>query len=212
MYRAEASSVVGFVQQLATVYVRSGYVRAAPGILPEGKSPIAFDQKQVERYGLDALTPRERLRRKRAGLANVQYLRIGRVFVILATDGVRGMFDAEEGRVVRDLREQPLMVCGYSLRVREGHVHVRIAEREFRSLKAELGELALRASTEHLAYRFWSVPWEPYAPVRGQLFGLLSMVNEKRRPAGLPLVRTSAVRIRRQLVRPFESEIQQEAA
>jgi hypothetical protein len=211
MYRAEASSVVGFVQQLATVYVRSGYVRAAAGLLPEGKSPVAFDRKQIERYGLDPLTPRERLRRKRAGLGNVQYLRVGRVFVILGTDGEHEMFDSEEGRVVRDLREKPLLVCGYSLRVREGHVHVRIAEREFLALKGELREVALRGSAEHLAYRFWSVPWEPYAPVRGQLFGLLSMVNEKRRPAGLPLVRTSAVRLRRQLVRPFEPLIEQEA-
>ena len=56
MYRAEASSVVGFVQQLATVYVRSGYVRAAPGILPEGKSAVAFDRLGDHGAVLDLFT------------------------------------------------------------------------------------------------------------------------------------------------------------
>lgn len=204
MYRCEATSPTGFIQQLATVYLRSGYAHAAVGVLPEGKDVEAFDAKQIARYRLDEISPRERMRRKRAGQANIQYLRFKRLFVILATDGRHETFEAEEGRVVRDLREKPLVVCGYSVRIREGHVHVRIAARELLQLKAYLLELAVRESPDKIEAVFRCLPWEPYGPVRAQIFGVLMAVNARRKRGGLEPVPASVIRRRRRLVKPFE--------
>jgi hypothetical protein len=204
-YKCSAGSLAGFIQMLATVYVRSGYVHAAVGVLPAGRDPTPFDRKQVERYQLNRLTAYERMRRKRAGYANIQYLRLSRFFVILATDGEHEIFRLEEGAIARDLREKPLVICGYSLRVRQGHVHVRIAEGEFQRVEAYLLDRATKESTDKIAAVFNHLPFERYAPVVFQLRGLLKAVNHRRKVAGLALVPQSAVRWKRRLVRPFES-------
>lgn len=204
MYRYEATSVTGFIQQLACVYLRSGYVRAAYGKLPEGKDPAAFDAKQLRRYELTQVTARKRGRLRQQGRATIQFLRFGRVFVILATDGEHEVFLQEEGAIVRDLRKRSLIAFGYSLRVANGHVQVRIADREYQALCANVFELAREHSPEQLATAFRSVPFESYTPVRGQLFGLLAAVNEQRKNAGLELVPRDVVRVRRRIVRPFE--------
>lgn len=204
MYKCETTTVTGFIQQLACVYLRSGYVRAACGVLPEGKDAAEFDRKQIGRYRLDDVTARMRWRRRREGHANVQYIRHDRVFAILASDGTHEVFEEEEGRVVRDLRERPLLAFGYSLRVANGHVQVRIAEREYRAFAGEVLHLAPRERmTDKIAGRFRWLPYESYAPVRGQLFGLLAAVNEQRKQSGLELVPADVVRTRRRIVRPF---------
>jgi hypothetical protein len=48
------------------------------------------------------------------------------------------------------------------------------------------------------------MPFEPYAPVRQQLFNLLWMVNQQRKAIVLDLVPNRAIRYRRRIVRPFE--------
>jgi hypothetical protein len=205
MYQCEATSVMGFIQQLACAYIRSGYVRVACGVLPEGKDAARFDAKQVERYRLDGMTARMRWKRRREGLANVQYLRHGQVFVILVSDGHRDVFEREEGRIARDLRERPMLAFGYSLRVANGHVQVRIADREYEALRVLALDLAARQrSADKIAEVFRRLPLESYAPVRGQLFGLLAAVNQQRKRAGLDLVPIDAIRKRRRIVRPFE--------
>lgn len=204
MYACEAVSVTGFIQQLACTYLRSGYVRVACGVLPIGKDASRFDRKQVERYRLDEIGGRARMRRRREGLANVQYLRLGRVFVLVATDGEHEVFAREEGRIVRDVRLRPILAFGYSLRVANDHVQVRIADREYRDARTRALELAARErSTDKIGDFFRELPFESYAPVRNQLFGLLAVVNEHRKRSGLDLVPIDAVRKRRRIVRPF---------
>src|SRR5437870_4167820 len=87
MYRCEATSVEGFVQQLAVSYLGNGYWFYVVGEVPPGKDPRRVDEKLVARYQVD-LSKWARARRKRAGLANLQYLRHGRLFVLLATHGM----------------------------------------------------------------------------------------------------------------------------
>lgn len=204
MYQCEATSVTGFIQQLACAYVRSGYVRVACGVLPAGKDAARFDAKQVERYRLDDMTARMRWKRRREGLANIQYLRHGRVFAILASDGHHDTFEQEEGRIVRDLRERPMIAFGYSLRSANGHVQVRIAEREYREFADVVLLLARRdPSPDKIAKLFRRLPFESYAPVRAQLFGLLAAVNQERKRSGRELVSLNVVRKQRRIVRPF---------
>ena len=105
-YRCVARSAAGFVQQLAVAYVTHGYWFYVTGHIPEHKDPALTDRKLIERYGID-VSKWTRARRKRDGLANVQYLRYGRFFILLATHGEHPFF-AEEEEQIRDIRRTPL--------------------------------------------------------------------------------------------------------
>jgi hypothetical protein len=83
-YRAEVPTVEGFVQQLAVSYIGKGYWFYVAGHVPEGKAPEAVDAKLINRYGI-GVSKWTRARRKLAGSANLQYLRHGRFFLLLAT-------------------------------------------------------------------------------------------------------------------------------
>src|SRR5581483_943572 len=92
-YRCEASSVEGFVQVLACNYLPHGYFFFASGVIPEGKDPEVVDRKLIDKYGV-AVSRQGRVRRKRAGFANIHYLRFGRFWVLLATHGVHHFFES----------------------------------------------------------------------------------------------------------------------
>lgn len=102
-YRCEATSVAGFVQQLAVAYVGHGYFFYVTGEIPENKDPRAIDEKLIAKYGL-AIGKATRARRKAAGFANVQYIRFGRFFVLVATPGRHAIFESE-ARSLRDARD-----------------------------------------------------------------------------------------------------------
>lgn len=83
-YRHEATSVEGFVQQIACCYLPHGFWWYVAGRIPTTKDPVVVDRKLMERYGV-LLSKRMRARRKELGLANVHYLRYERFFVLLAS-------------------------------------------------------------------------------------------------------------------------------
>jgi hypothetical protein len=204
MYRCEVSTVGAFVQQVAVSYLTHGYFFYVVGIVPEGKDPRRVDAKLVDRYGLD-VSKWARARRKRAGLANVAYLRHGRFFVLLATHGEHPFFEAE-GAAVRDVRRVPIKFASYSIGHREGHPHVRIAEPTMRDLKEALQRLALKRSAADLGQTLRRLPFEPYAPIRSQLCELLRLVNRIRSVAGLEPVPRSVLRLRRRVLLVFAEE------
>jgi hypothetical protein len=201
MYRCEATSVEGFVQQLAVSYLGNGYWFYVVGEVPEGKDPRRVDEKLVTRYQID-LSKWARARRKRTGLANLQYLRHGRLFVLLATHGAHGFFE-EEASSIRDARKTPIRFRGYSISYRNGHPHVRIEQEEYKRLKAYFLELALHRSAERLGSELARLPFEPYAPIRAQLLAVLRAVNRDRKRAGFELVPRSCFRFVRRVCRPF---------
>jgi hypothetical protein len=202
MYRSEATSVEGFVQQLAVAYLGNGYWFYVVGEVPEGKDPRRVDEKLIARYQID-LSKWARARRKRAGQANLQYLRFRRLFVILATHGAHAFFE-EEASSIRDARKTPIRFRGYSISYRNGHPHVRIEQEEYKRLKAYFLELALHRSAERLGSELARLPFEPYAPIRRQLLTVLRAVNRERKRAGFELVPRSCFRFVRRVCRPFE--------
>lgn len=202
MYRFEATSVEGFVQQLAVSYLGHGYWFYVMGEVPEGKDPRLVDKKLVERYQID-LSKWARARRKRAGLANLQYLRFDRVFLLLATHGSHTFF-LEEASSIRDARKTPIRFRGYSISYRGGHPHVRIDQEEYKRLKAYFQDIALRRSVERLESELARLPFEPYSPVRRQLLAVLRAINRERKRAGFPPVPNSCFRFIRRICRPFE--------
>jgi len=206
-YRCEAQGVVGFVQQLATAYLVHGYHYYVTGCVPEKKDVLDVDARLIERYGVD-LSRWQRARRKRAGYANVHYLRFGRFFVLLATRGQHQFFEEHPQKLIRDFRRLPLAFEGYSISVRLGvdrklHASVRIHPGRYQEVKAYLLELAPRCNASHLEAVFRTLPFEPYAPVRQQLFQLLRAVNSERKRMGREEIPAVALRMKRRIVKPF---------
>jgi hypothetical protein len=106
----EATSIAGFVQQLAVSYVGRGYFFYVTGAIPPHKDPAAVDAKLCDRYGV-TLSKWARARRKAAGRAAHGYLRFGRFFVLLASHGESPFF-TDEGKLVRDCRKTPIRLQG----------------------------------------------------------------------------------------------------
>ena len=209
-YRCEATSLAGFVQQLACAYLRHGYVYFVRGEVPPGKDPRAVDTKLIGRYGIE-VSKWQRTRRKRAGLANLQYLRLERSFVLLATEGGHDFFAREQARL-RDARRTPIRIGGYAVSIRNGHVHVRIDLETYRRVRAHFFEIAVHRQAPALAAEFYALPFEPYAPVRRQLLNLLRLVNKRRKVAGYRLLPHTVLHLRRRIVRPFEAVLDRRAA
>jgi hypothetical protein len=205
MYRCVAKSLAGFIQQLAVGYLARGYYFYVPGEVPQDKDPAKVDAKLIARYGIER-SKSARYRRKQAGFANIQYLRFGRRFVLLATHGESPFFE-EEAKCIHDFRERPLVVGGYSIGYRRGqgkwHPSVRIEINRYRELKALFLEMAVHRSAEEIAGKFLRLDFEPYAPVRAQLFSMVRAVNRVRKTAGFEEVSRTPFRVRRAPVRPF---------
>ena len=214
-YRAEATSVEGFVQQIACCYLRHGYWFYVSGWIPQGKDPKAVDEKLIAKYGI-AVSESTRARRKKAGQANLQYIRHERFFVILATKGEHRFF-LEEGNLIRDIRRVSMKYAGYSISYRRGgrtrdgrpdtkwHSHVEIDRRQLLDLRAWLTEHAGRATTAELAKAMYSLPVESYAPIRRQLLNLLRQLNHTRKSAGKTPLPVEVLPLRRRVVRPYDS-------
>jgi hypothetical protein len=233
-YRYVATSVEGFVQQLATCYLRHGYYFFVQGKVPDGRDPTEIDNRLLKKY--DArLNTAKRYYRKKQGIACVHYLRFERDWILLATHG-KGRFWDEHFSLeatrnqIKDVREVPIHFCGYSIRMRRGEflrkppgqkqpkvdgklrVRVLICRTRFRLLKAELLELSTKRDVKYLELRLWRIGFEPYAPVRRQLLDLLRMINARRKAARLPLVPYTCVRFKRRIVKVFAPETLEAAA
>lgn len=187
-----------FVQHVAVSLLRHGYWFYVGGAIPKDKQPEFIDQKLCRVYGVKK-SKHIRYRQRRRGESVVAYIRCGRFFLLMASEG-RGPFFIFERGQIQDARRRPIRAFGYSLSVRQGKVSVRIAPEEYRLWNAKLGRLCLidRSRLESL---FWNLPFEPYRPVRSQILSLLREVNRQRRAAGLPEVRRDCVRWKRRILK-----------
>lgn len=221
-YRSEATSVGGFIQQLAVSYLAHGYYFYVSGFVPPGKDPRSVDAKLIEKYEID-ISKFARHRRKNLGQANIQYLRFDRFFVLLATHGRHRFFwsqeEGGEGTLIRDVREHPIKFASYSVscRRRTGDgkqwvAHVGIEQQTYRDLKGYFLELATRRQKGWLEQEFYNLPFEPYAPVRRQLWTIFKRVNHARGIAGFEPLDPSCIRMKRRVFRPFEPEGAEELA
>lgn len=199
-YRCEATTLEGFIQQLAVGYVSRGYYFYVCGWVPERKEPSEVDSRLIDKYGI-AISKWTRARRKRAGYANLQYLRFEKFFVILATPG-RHQFLEMEAKLIRDCRDTPIKFGGYAVASTGCHARVRIEREQYNLLKAYFSDLALRRSASTLERMIATLPFEPYAAVYRQLWGLVRAVNEKRKAAGYDPIAPELRKFRRR-VRPF---------
>ena len=201
-YRYEAVTIAGFIQQVAVSYLANGYFFYVLGRIPEGKDPRLTDRRIIDKYQID-VSKFTRYRRKAVGRANLQYLRHERTFLILATHGEHPFFESEATNL-RDARRVPIKFRGYAVSYRAGHPSVRIERETFKGLKNYFEGIATKRTIDDLASEFASLDFEPYAPVRVQLFGLLRLVNKCRQHASLRPLPESTIRPRRRSVKVFE--------
>lgn len=204
-YRCEATTLEGFIQQLAVGYVSRGYYFYVCGWVPERKEPCEVDRRLIEKYGI-AVSKWTRARRKRAGYANLQYLRFERFFVLLATLG-RHPFLEMEAKLLRDCRETPIKFGGYAVGSTGRRARVRIEREQYKTLNAYFSELALRRSAPTLERMIATLPFEPYAAVYRQLWGLVRAVNEIRKAAGYEAIAPD-IRKKRRICKPFAEQPQ----
>lgn len=202
-YPCVAVSLEGFVQHVAVHYLKHHYRFYVSGYVREGKRPEDVDRKIVEKYQVD-VDKWTRHRRKRSGLANVQYIRHGRRFLILATGPWGGHRFFEEETEIHDAREVPIKAGGYELSYRGERVWVRIERKRLKDLRGYFLDVATRRRASELEQEFRELPFEPYRPVRYQLFRLLEDVNAiRKRAGGLRPVPETAVRFKRRVVEVF---------
>lgn len=199
------------VQVIATNLLTAGYRYYVVGRIPEGKDPQRVDAKLKAKYDL-GLSRWQRARRKRAGSASVRYLRHGRLFVMLSTEGKHRWFEDERSQI-RDARRVPLKIAGYAISLcgkgtgkgrSAFRVRVSLRRSTYNDLKAYFLDLATHRSAENLRKELWSLPFEPYSGVRRQIVGIVRAVNRERKRAGFERIPYSAVRFNRRIVKPFE--------
>ncbi|WP_171475727.1 hypothetical protein [Frigoriglobus tundricola] len=200
-----ATTVEGFIQQLAVQYVGRGYYFFVTGTIKPHKNPAQVDAKLCARYGVGQ-SKWAKARRRAAGRASHAYIRFERFFVLLCTHGESPFFE-DEGERVRDARKSPVRFRGYAVSFRGGHVHVRIDRPRYLELKSYLVGIAVHRTVEDLASEFRrALAFEPYAPVRSQCLCVLRAVNRARAEAGLEDVPRTCLRFRRRVMKPFEPD------
>lgn len=220
-YQYEVTSLTGFLQRVATHLLPKGYFFFVQGMLPEGKSSSTLDAKLLAKYDV-AKSEGARRWRKSQGLGNVQYVRFKNHWMLLATHGDHPIREGE-GNNLKDVRRAPIRIGDYALYVKRGNylkkessdktpkpdgkwrVRVLIARDPYRELCAYFLSIACHRRPEILAEELFSLHYEPYAPVRKQLLKLLRLINSKRQAAGYIKIPTTCLRLKREIVRAFES-------
>ncbi|MCC6357339.1 MAG: hypothetical protein IT450_01235 [Phycisphaerales bacterium] len=180
------------MQQLAVAYITHGYWFYVTGTIPEGKDPAALDAKLINRYGI-AISKWTRCRRKKQGLANMQYLRYERFFVLLATKGRHEFFDREQA-VIRDVRRAPIRFAGYSVGCRKGldgrwHVSILLGGQIVGDLKALVRDLVLPGCTGRVRRGLGD-----FAQIKWQLLNVLNSAALRKANGDCPSRRKNARR------------------
>jgi hypothetical protein len=208
------TSVEGFLQYVSASVVSRGYYLLIAGRIPDGDDPERVDRKLIGRF--EANLPKgARALRKRNGLANCRYLRFERDWFAFFTPGSHPRFEVER-RNLKNLRRSPLLFADYSVSSkrcgwlapgvpdRKFRAHVRIADRQFAELQAHALDICTRYSAESMERWFERLPFEPYGPVKDQVWRIWRKVNRKRLRACQPILSRRCVRVKRHPAGAFD--------
>jgi hypothetical protein len=187
-----ASGVGDFLRKVVYDYVRYGYVFYALREIPlekAGEDELRrIDAKLIQAYGV-TYNRTTRMRRAEKGLGNVAYVRCGRWFVILGTDGEHGPLFQRMRK--KHFEDEPLFFAGYVVQIEKGRVEVKLAPRRWKQISELGGRIALHNERKVLDFfhRFLRkvAPFSFPGVVR-QKEKLLEEVNARRKTAGLSTI------------------------
>ena len=220
-YYCEATSLEGFVQQVAVSYIARGkYFFYVSGRVPRRLTPHQQDDRMVKKYDVAKSKWARYRRRKRSGpdgkpLANVQYIRHREFWFLLCTEGHHPFFEEHTkrdllGRVVErefhDVRTRPIVYGGYSISYGVRGVSVRLSERAYEALRREYLGMA-KCRREQLEREFRRFPYDAWGGTLKQAFTILKAVNQERRSLGLTVVPNACIPVKRRSVKPFEQPV-----
>lgn len=217
-YRCETTSPAAVVQLIAASYLRHGYYWFVTGRIPDNKSPETVDRKLIAKYGID-ISEWQRSRRRKQGVANAQYIRHDRWFILMLTAGHHTLRQpvnkGGEGEHLQDCRRVPIRFAGYAISYRRSgvaktgggeikwHAHVRIDSETYAGLKAHFESIAVHRSADNLAQEFAAIPFARYAPIRRQLLNLLRRVNVRRKQHAYEPLPYSVLKLSRSPVKVY---------
>jgi hypothetical protein len=144
-----ATSREGLIQQVAVSYLRHGYWWYVTGTIPDRKAPESVDKNILTKYDIRK-DWRVIAERKARGQANLQYIRHGRFFLIMATQGFHE-FKEREAKRIRDARKCPILVplANSPAKVFEGY-----------AVSFRRGGYVRKSADERLAYRAAVERWK----------------------------------------------------
>lgn len=171
-----------FLRRVAIDYVRYGYTRYALREIPHHKDPVVVEQKLIALYEITRCRM-TRLRRKRKGLANIQYIRLDRTFLLLATEGHHPVFEQVRSH---DIHTTPLHFRGYSIGIQRGKPCVQVCRDEWKNVEYRFSKLCLRSKKE-VDRKVNALPYYRFPGVVRQMLSLVEVINQRRKRAGLPL-------------------------
>ena len=220
-YRCEAKSVTGFVQQFGCCYVLHGYHRYVVGAIPERKDPRIVDgSNRGALRDRPVAVPACETQEGRPGERSVHSL--PEVFRALRDRTSRCASISTRSTHLGRQANAALLRSGTSRTIRWRSVGTPSAtteasteggtSRSGSTLSATgtsrhtYSGVATKWSVANLESEFRGLRFEPYAPVRRQLLCLLRAVNRERKRKGWDAVPATALRLNRQIVRPFVEE------
>ena len=168
-YRCQAVSIDGLVQQVAVSYLRYGYFHYVANVAKAQTDTDWLDSQILTKYNIRKCW-RFRAEQKARGFANLQYIRHGQFYVIMATEG-QHRFKEREGKRLRDVRTTPLFVpiqmgplwAGKRKKQKKHRDDPRIAEGY--SISYQRGRYERKSSEERAQYR---KDWEHWKSLRLQ--------------------------------------------
>lgn len=194
-YRYVATSEAGFVQQIVRC-VAKGYRYYTVGRVRRGKAPEQVDQVLLTKFGIER-SPSARARAKQRGEANIQYLRYGDLWVMMATKGKHHWKEEHTDNTGKpeyhDFRNKALEVGNYAISSRldgqnqaKYRVRVVLNRAAYKELRALYLDRAKHWSVQNLgeALRRDVRQLLPYRPIRVQLIELIRQMNKVRKPKG----------------------------
>jgi len=184
-YKPEVSSEEHFIKRVARDLIPHGYFFYVTGTIPTPKDVTKTDAKIISQYNI-TFSRSTRSRRRKEGLANVQYVRLGRFFVIIATHGKGAFFEMEKG--IQDLRNAPLNCGIYAIGLRKNKPLVWVTKKTYREKCTYFLDLAVHRTKKALESEFQAISWRSYQGVNLQKALLLQQVNQKRKTAGFELI------------------------
>jgi hypothetical protein len=185
----EVQSLSQYIRKLAIDYMRYNYVHYVTGVIPSHKNPAATDQKLIEHYEITSCRT-TRSKRKKAGFANVQYIRWGNFFTLIATEGESRFFVDEKPT---DIRVAPLHLKGYSIGMKGDTPCVMIAPKRLKAIRRYLAVISLHHERRVRNFLCHRLPKLKYPRVLRQNQAIIREMNRRRKKAHLPPIMIEAV-------------------